>query len=221
MTTDGPLFESSKDALRFALNFSASAAPPTPYMSKAMAEVPASKGKAKDLEEELAKAARQWNLNPGPSLRGLTGAAQAGLIRAQLTKLDLVHQYILTVLMMVPTMPCSCGAPCCIGYRPIPRYVEAFKQLGLLVEQAGDLLNGDDGQKGVSKQPKLWALITEGFISGRAGSLTKLAQDAGVSMSTAAKHREWVLSLLEQWEDEAWLQIDPILVDAGIVGSRA
>lgn len=222
MSSDLPLFETSREALTFALNVKGLT--PRPAMNKGMAEVPERQApkSLKEVEEELSEAARKLGLTPRQAaLRGLDAAGQAALILRQLAKLDEQQQVILTGLLTHPYDPCACGSPCCSGKRLTRRYAEAFKRACEIVDQAGDLLRREGKKSQLSDQPRLRKLLVAQFLNGQTATLTDLAHEAEVSMATAAKHRDWVMTILSQIEDDAWLEIDPILVEAGIVGSRA
>jgi len=219
MTEHQPLFETSREALTFALN--TSAVIPRPMFNRAMAETPRSKAiqSPEEIEAELTQAARQLNTGPRrTSLRGLEASAQAGMILLHLGRIDEHQHVILTGLLSHPWDPCACGAPCCSGKRITRRYAEAFKRTCEIVDEAGEMLRRDGKKHPMSPQPKLRKLLVEQFLCGQTATLTDIAHEAEVSMATAAKHRDWVMTLLSQIEDEAWLAIDPILVGAGIVG---
>jgi hypothetical protein len=221
MSDDVPLFETSREALLYALN--ATVASPLSSFNKAMAAVSAAEAKlrTKITQEELDFAARKLNTSPkNPRLRDLESAHLAGFILMQLSRLDEPQAAVLTGLLTYPTYPCDCGAPCCSGKRLKTRYVLAFKRCCEIVDQAGELVRLDGKKAPLSNQPKLRQFLIEGFLNGQENRLTEIARETGVSVTTAAKHREWVWAILGQLEDDAWLAIDPILVEIGLVGHR-
>jgi hypothetical protein len=90
-----PLFGSAHAALVFALNFS-SQAYDRPMMNRMAAP----------------------SLGTGKGLSGLDGAAQAGMVRAEVKALGELGEAILIARIAPRTEPCSCRAACCSGYRP-------------------------------------------------------------------------------------------------------
>jgi len=105
MREDGPLFESAHAALVFAFNFSA--------------------GPERSLMNKLAAPAK----SKGRGLAGLDGAAQAGMVRAEVAALGRVSEAILVARFAPRSVPCDCRAACCIGYRPNREWVDAISYL--------------------------------------------------------------------------------------------
>lgn len=98
-----PLFKSSDDAMRYAFSF-AGQAYDRPVMNR-MADGPHKSGKG---------------------LAGLDGAAQAGLIRAELKNIGGLYLAIVTACYAPTTFPCECGSACCSGQRVNLEWAEAI-----------------------------------------------------------------------------------------------
>lgn len=110
------LFDSSRDALLFALNYSGQQFDAS-AMNKAM--TPA--------------------IGSGKGLIGLDGAAQAGFIRRELGTLPELHQAVLIARIAPRTIPCDCGRPCCSAQRLNPEWDAAIVWL---TERAMQQLTG-------------------------------------------------------------------------------
>jgi hypothetical protein len=65
----------------------------------------------------------------GKGLAGLDGAAQAGMIRAEVKAMGKLPEAILIARLAPRSMPCSCRAPCCSGQTPNKEWVDAISYL--------------------------------------------------------------------------------------------
>ncbi len=214
-----PLFDSVHEALSFALNAN-DIQMPRPYMNKAMAEAPSKKfsKKVKKAHDIRDAEIRRMQLYPRAHFKGMEKAAQAGFILAKLDTLAPEQSTVLKGLLTRAYDPCSCGQPCCCGQRPNPRWSVAVKQMCEILKETGDVL-AIPGKRGLSTQPNLRLLIVETWFTGARVSLASIATRVGVSPITAKAHHDWIVTYLEQAETEAWLNIAPILDQAGITGA--
>src|SRR5437899_481750 len=108
-----PLFDSTRKALRFALNHHM--ALPRPAMNKLMAD-----GKVQRIVladgSKITLAAPRATARPGSEqLHGLDGAATAGMVLLHLAQLPEPQQLVLMAGSMPATLPCSCRSACCVG----------------------------------------------------------------------------------------------------------
>lgn len=106
MNLTEPLFENAHGALVFALNFSGQAYD-RPMMNR------------------LASPA----IGSGKGLVGLDGAAQAGMIRAEVQALGKLGEAILFARIAPRTTPCHCRSACCAGHRPNREWTNAIAYL--------------------------------------------------------------------------------------------
>ncbi len=65
----------------------------------------------------------------GKGLGGLDGAAQAGMIRAEVRRLGRMREAILLARFAPRWIDCSCRAPCCSGRKPNSEWVDAIAHL--------------------------------------------------------------------------------------------
>jgi hypothetical protein len=218
-------FDDSRKALVFALN-AHQVTVPTAYMNKAMAAVKfEAKRKSKalkalhDAEEAFQAQKRSYSLAriSTPPLRGLNAAHQAGVILFHFRRLDAIHQTVLTGLLTKAYLPCLCRRPCCSGWTPTERWVEAVRQACETIRTEADILRAP-GRKGLSSQPGLREALVKQYFTKNERTITDLAERAGVTAVTAARHKEWVYGWMEQTEAGAWAAIEPILDQAGITG---
>ena len=117
-----PLFESAHGALVFAFNFSGQCYD-RPMMNR------------------LASPA----IGSGKGLVGLDGAAQAGMIRAEVQAMGKLAEAILIARIAPRSMPCSCRSSCCSGHKPNKEWTDAISVLADYVRTtalAGCTANG-------------------------------------------------------------------------------
>lgn len=152
--------------------------------------------------------ARDGEGDEGRGLGGLDGAAQAGMICAELMWLSPVWRNVLIARFTVPSMPCTCGAQCCRLYRENPDWSAAVDQLTEFVLHAG--LTGT-----ISHHRMRRALVTRYF--GRKGSFVEIAQSCGVHRTTASEYNKAVVECFRDIERWAFEALELRLQEAGIV----
>lgn len=102
-----PRFRDAFDAVRFALCYSSQQYGSTP----------------------LAKRVDETPIGRGMGLVGMDGAAQAGLIRRHMEALPELHLAVLVARAAPRSLPCTCGAPCCLGTTPNAEWRAAVEWL--------------------------------------------------------------------------------------------
>lgn len=197
------LFSTSHAALTFAMNFSCQQYDP-PAMSKMM---------------------RGPMIGTGKGLVGLDGAAQAGMILAQLDDLPALHKAVLIARTAPNSLPCSCGARCCSGHRPNDDWTRA---IAYITQEALGVLAG------CVSHYRLRRMIVEKCF-GAGSSISDMADKCGVSRDTASDHNARILRWLRGdkptkhavkrigdrkigEEERAWESIDETLRAIGLVG---
>lgn len=232
--SEQPQFDDTRRALSFALNAHRSAAPPRPAASVAMANGVA-KPKRKRVSKKAAAAAEEERLaredeerramvraafgGPrSPKREERDRAAQAGLILAVLDRMDAAHAAVLRARLIVSHEACSCRRPCCSGWAVNLRWVVAVSAICDMLRDSADLLKVK-GKRGMSTLPQLRRIVVEHHFTERPQTLGALAERAGVSSITAAKHRAAILEWLEATENEAWAQAQLMLDRAGVTGA--
>ena len=96
------LFETTHGALVFAFNFSGQAYD-RPVMNRLAAPA----------------------VGSGKGLSGLDGAAQAGMVRAEVQRMGRIGEAILVARHAPQSVPCSCRKACCSSYRPNKEWTDA------------------------------------------------------------------------------------------------
>lgn len=185
-----PLFRSAHEALVFALNYSGQAYD-RPLMNR-MAQEP--------------------HRSSGKGLAGLDGAAQAGFIRAELSRLAPVCQAALIARIAPPSTPCACGHACCSGHRPNPEWNDAIAVLATFAASAlsGCVSNG-----------KLRRGIVAKHFGAAIGGIGKLADACGVHRDTASAHNARIVALLKRVEGQAWHEFDRLMLASGMIEAAA
>lgn len=215
-----PLFETSKEALSFALNYER-----TRYaaqvVTKVMVEMQAAlrakpKPKRKNgklVEEMEPEVTAAFRRSSRPSLRGLDRSAQAGMIFMHLAKLLPPERHTLVCSTIHAQAPCSCRNPCCMGWRPNPEFVEGLDALCLILE-AGD------SPRRKNAHPKIRRMLVEKYFgTGRRIIQSELAEECGVTEQTIVNHKERIHAWLENHSKNGWSRLDEFLVAAGIIGT--
>lgn len=182
---DDPLFKSSKGALLFALNY-----------THGGIKAPSIVALMKDP-----------GLSKGRGLGGLDGAAQAGMIQVELSRLSDLRRAILVARYAVPSLPCACRAPCCRGYRFNPEWDEAIAWLAAYVLDM-------ELTSRISHHTFRRKLVARHF--GSKESFVKIAAECKVHRVTASEAYKSINGHLKKEEARARIEIEGIL-QAGLV----
>ena len=110
---ENTLFQNAHGALTFAFNFSGQAYD-RPMMNR------------------LASPA----IGSGKGLVGLDGAAQAGIIRAEVQAMGKLAEAIIIARIAPRSVPCHCRSACCAGHRPNKEWTDAVAYLADYVRTA-------------------------------------------------------------------------------------
>lgn len=159
-----PMFKSAHAALVFALNYSMQQYD-RPLMNRVAA------GPAKE---------------EGKGLSGLDGAAQAGMIRAELARLAPLHQAVLVASIAPHQVPCECRAACCGGWKTNPEWSDSVSELTTVAAAAalaGCVSNG-----------RLRSALIQRLLGAKA-TLADLAARHDVDEKTASAHN----AKLKRW----------------------
>lgn len=183
MSYEDALFPSAHSALMFAFNFSASQYE-RPTMNRLAAPA----------------------LGTGKGLGGLDGAAQAGMILAELGRLSSIHQQTLTARLAPRWFPCSCVSPCCSGKKINPEWKTAME----------GLRDGLQGVQNASKDLQL-TLLTKYF--GNKMTIVEVADEYALHRDTVSKHYSKIAGAMRRDESRAWGEIEDLLQKVKIVAS--
>lgn len=218
------LFSSARDALTFALNFEDNSIP-GPVMNRAMAEAqPVDRARSEAQARAYTGSQRRAGVVMAPQHAPLGKNAQdraitAGWVLQAFNHLDVMQRLVLTLTVMRPRVPCSCGAPCCRGWTVKTKWVEAVRLLCEYLKTQADLTR-EPGKKGLSTAPRLRQALVEDYArpAPKRVSLAKLAEVTEVTSVTVAKHRTLIHDHLAQLEDAAWMELGAIFDARGITG---
>lgn len=181
-----PLFKSAHDALVFAFNFSGQA---------------------------FARATILPMRAKGIGLGGLDGAAQAGIIRAEVQTLGKLTEALLTARYAPMWLPCDCGHSCCKGKVKNAEWDAAIPWIVLNVSK--NLFHGKD--RGVV------LYCVQAYYSQAPYTATDIAELAGVSVSTITRKMKAIRPYLrgsrtqEGLDAIAYRSAERVLIGAGIV----
>lgn len=189
------LFKSSHDALVFALNY-AGQAYERPMMNR-LSDTPRPAGKG---------------------LSGLDGAAQSGMLRAELSSAGGLYEAVMIARYAPHALPCDCKRSCCSGKKPNQEWLEA---ISTITQHATSALAGK-----VSNRRLREGIIRKYF--GEKVSLQDLAEACGVNRDTASDHNSRVVAWLRGSkpgakkvmvgvEHQAFVAVDERLRAAGVI----
>lgn len=151
----------------------------------------------------------------GKGLSGIDGAAQAGMVRAEMAKLTATQRALLIGRYALPELICTCGRPCCCGNMPNPEWSDA---VSLLAREATPLFAGR------LTYFRLRQRLIGNTLLGARMTDTGLAAEYGVHRQTVAEHAAKIhVALLGTRQqtgevDRAYARVDALLQKAGIVG---
>ncbi|MFL9998730.1 hypothetical protein PQR34_45420 [Paraburkholderia sediminicola] len=154
-------------------------------------------------------------VTPADVLTGFDGTTQSAHIRSRLDRLPAIARALLVVSYAPRVIVCNCGAACCARHRPNPEYAAA---LTVLLAHIEPLLTGR-----VLNVPLRSALVENVLRHTRETNLS-IAQRCGTHRSTVADHLTVIEAALVGTRertgefDGAFLRIDTLLREAGIVG---
>jgi hypothetical protein len=145
---------------------------------------------------------------PGRGLSGLDGAAQAGMIKAEVDELQAAHKSMIAARFAPANSPCACRSSCCSGYRENREWQEAVHWLAEYTLSEG--LTGTISHVRIRR-----ALVTKYF--GVRTSLVEIAMACGVNRDTVSANNMRVVDRFKKLERHATEAIDERLVRAGII----
>lgn len=145
----------------------------------------------------------------GKGLSGLDGAGQAGLIRAELGKLDpKVRLDILVARYAHPSIPCPCKSVCCRGYRENPEWAKAIETISEFI-----LTQGVTGT--VSHFRLRREMVSRYF--GVRSPFVEVAKQCGINRDTASDLYHRVSELLKKEEQLAKFKAEEVMKAAGMI----
>lgn len=146
---------------------------------------------------------------PSRGLGGLDGAAQAGIIGAEIKALEpKIRGQIIIARFTVKAIVCDCQNLCCSGFRPNVAWFKAISEIAELARTealAGTVVNFH-----------LRHLMVRKYF-GVHVSFLGAAKTAGVDRDTASAHGSKVVTWLKDHERKAIFAIEGRLKQAGIV----
>ena len=178
-----PLFNSAASALTFALNYSSQS-----FQSSAV--------------NRMAGTPRPT----GRGLGGLDGAAQAGMVRAELAAIGILGESIIVAEMAHKTRPCECKAPCCSGE---VTNAEWAASIGVL--------------SNVLKELKICPshfIVRSNLLRRFFGveiSISEIAKQSGLSRDTITTYNAKLVSVLKAEKKRAWSALDQRLIECGMI----
>nr|WKF58809.1 hypothetical protein HUO10_003310 [Paraburkholderia busanensis] len=179
------IFKDAKEAIVFALHFS-----DEQYAKSPMAMF-------------LARGAH----GSGRGLSGLDGSGQAGMVMAEIIRLNYAEALTLIARCSAKRLRCTCGSPCCSKWTPNPIWTMATSQLC-------DVSLSAVGTGMSSRAIRLAA--TEKFF-GQKLSIQEIADFCSVSRKTAGEHNARIKEFLKDLEGLAWFNFTDRMESAGML----
>lgn len=143
----------------------------------------------------------------GRGLKGLDGAGQAGMVWAEITQLNYFQALALIARCTQHRLRCTCGTPCCCGWRPNELWRQATSQLcdHALSAVAGHLSN------------RRLRLASTEKVFGAKVTLDEVSDYVGVSKSTAARQHAKIKDFLRTLEHQGWEALTSALEEKGML----
>lgn len=217
MKAEGPLFDSTHAALKFALNYSGGIA--SPLMNRMAADGKLQRVEIDDGKRVTVGVGMRMRRPKRPALKGLDGAAQAGMIARELNHLEEAQKHVIIASFKQWVLPCACRQPCCMGYRRNPGWVASITALCEILKNEAQI-SRVHGRKGLSTHPVMrQALVERFFIPEKPIMLADLAEKCNVTQATIIAHKKPIEAYLADQQSLGLREIDQTLSLLGIVGS--
>jgi hypothetical protein len=158
----------------------------------------------------MAKILQRGAHGSGRGLVGLDGAAQSGMVLAELQRMDYWHMLMLVARCAPRREQCSCNHACCSGWKANPIYQDAVSQLSDMLATALTVLP--------PVRPFRIAVIARFF--GEKLKVRDIADDLGIPPRTAERHASAIAAYLKDVEKTAWSSLYAQLDDAGMLISE-
>ena len=152
----------------------------------------------------------------GKGLGGLNGAAQAGMIRREVSSAGRLIESLITAKYAPMWLPCSCGHACCSGKIENKEWAEAIPYI--VLDVCKNALHGAD------RGTVVWCV--KAYYSGSILPIRQIASMASVSEKTITRNFPKIINYLrgtkskEGMDAVAYRTVDRILTDKGIVGGH-
>ena len=150
----------------------------------------------------------QGDSKTGRGLGGIDGAAQAGMILAEVGQMAEERQAILAGRFTDQAIPCPCERPCCVGYTDNPKWAAA-------VEVLVDYILTNSGGSRISHYHLRRASVLRYF--GVRRSFREVAAQCKVKPDTASAHHNLAVQCLSGLEKIARYEIEDRLRKAGVI----
>jgi hypothetical protein len=161
----------------------------------------------------------------GLGLGGLDGAAQAGMIRAEVRALGRLFDAVITARFASSVLPCSCGAPCCRGHRVNSEWSNAIAVIA--DESRRTALAGCVANGLMRRDYVIRCFVRKGEREGLERIAEKYGMDRHAVSAHAAKVAAWIFGHRERRgndapgvEQKALEAIHDRLTRAGIVDAQ-
>lgn len=148
-------------------------------------------------------------IGSGKGLAGLDGAAQSGMIRAEVQALGRLHEAILIARIAPRSTLCSCRSPCCSGHLPNVEWRDA---VSVLADRART-----SALSGCTSDGRIRRGLVMMCFGGVRMTVAGLAEDSEQARRTVAAHLGKVRRWIRDEEAKAWEAIDGRLKAAGMV----
>jgi hypothetical protein len=143
----------------------------------------------------------------GRGLNGLDGAGQAGMVWAEIACLPYYQALAIIARCTAHRLRCTCGSPCCSGWRANEMWTQVTSQLcdHSLQALAGHVSN------------RRLRLASTEKVFGAKVTLDEVAVKVGVSKSTAARQHAKIKDLLRTLEHHGWEALTAALEEKGML----
>lgn len=189
-----PLFTSAETAVKFAVNFSSTTNISRSAMLKLM-NPPCGSG--------------------GKGLGGLDGAAQAGMILAEVKRVGEFGEACIIARTALRMLPCSCRSDCCGGHKPNWMWMDAISVASNETWKAIEDQR-EPGKRGDKNDAVMRRMIVAKYF-GASAKIGDIARKCDVTDLTIINHRTKIMKVLKKAEGEAWMLLESYLQECGVI----
>jgi len=155
----------------------------------------------------MAKLLQRGGSGSGRGLVGLDGAAQSGMVMAELGRMEHLRMLAVIARSAPRREQCSCMSACCSGWKVSPMFQDAVSQLSSACVDALEIL------------PPVHrfrvAVIMRHF--GEKLSVTDVSDNLGIPARTAGRHASAIAAYLKALEKSAWADLYDQLSESGML----
>ncbi len=154
------------------------------------------------------------SIGSSKGLAGLDGAAQSGMIRAEINALGNLAENVLTARFAPSYYPCACRSACCGGKKTNPEWINAIAWLSNHMRSTA--LFGTSADYRIRRT----CVLRHFQAKENRKSLDQMADACGITRNTAGAYMSKEAKFIKVIESSAYSAISDKLQDLNVVGKN-